>query len=53
MATVQVESLRLHTYNGVERPEGTVYDAEDTDLETLKALTMARPVSEKPPEPKA
>jgi hypothetical protein len=42
MATVQVESLRWHTYDGVERPEGTVYEADEQFLETLEAIGMAR-----------
>jgi len=46
--TVKVVSLRWHTYNGIERPEGTTYDLDpdhpDT-LETLEATGMARRVT--------
>jgi hypothetical protein len=46
--TLTVESLRLHTYDGVDRPEGTVYEAAVGDVESLGAMGMARLVSETP-----
>jgi hypothetical protein len=49
MATIQMESLRLHTYDGVERPEGTVYEADEQYVETLEAIGMARRVAAAPP----
>jgi hypothetical protein len=42
---VKMESLRQHTYDGVERPEGTVYEAEEQFVETLEATKMARRVA--------
>jgi hypothetical protein len=39
---VKMESLRQHTYDGVERPEGTVYEADEQFVETLEATGMAR-----------
>jgi hypothetical protein len=54
--TVKVQSLRLHTYNGIDRPEGTIYDAEAALVETLEGTGMARRVSEAekaPPTPPA
>ncbi len=42
MGTIRVESLRLHTYDDVARPEGTVYEADEQYVETLVALGMAR-----------
>jgi hypothetical protein len=49
MATVKVESLRAHTYDGVERPEGTIYEADEQYVETLEAIGMARRVPPPPP----
>jgi hypothetical protein len=43
---VTVLSLRFHTYDGVERPEGTTYDADPAYVDTLEALGMARRVAE-------
>jgi hypothetical protein len=48
MASVTVESLRYHTYDGVERPEGTVYEADEQYVETLEATGMARRVAAEP-----
>ena len=55
MATIRVESMRLHTYDDVGRPEGTVYEADEQYVETLVALGMARRVvaaAAPPPPPK-
>jgi hypothetical protein len=55
---VRVESLRLHTYDGVERPTGTVYEADEPYVETLEAIGMARrvpavaPAAAPPPPPR-
>jgi len=50
MATmVRVESRRFHTYDGIDRPEGTIYEAEAEYLETLEAMGMARRVDDAPP----
>jgi hypothetical protein len=51
MATVKVESLRYHTYDAVERPEGTIYEAEEQYVETLEALGMVKPMIEPSPQP--
>jgi hypothetical protein len=51
MAKIRVESLRLHTYDGVERPEGTIYEADEPYVETLVAIGMARRVETVPPRP--
>jgi hypothetical protein len=48
MAIVKVESLRYHTYDAVERPEGTIYEAEEQYVETLEATGMARRVAAEP-----
>jgi len=48
--TVKVESIRAHTYDGVDRPEGMIYDVHPDYLETLEALGMARRVVEAPAE---
>jgi hypothetical protein len=45
MATVSMKSLRYHTYDGVERPEGTIYEADEQFVETLEATGMARRVT--------
>jgi hypothetical protein len=49
--TVKVVSLRFHIYGEVERPEGTIYEAEAALVETLEGTGMARrvPEAEKPP----
>jgi hypothetical protein len=39
---VKMTSLRAHTYDGVERPEGTIYEADEQFVETLEATGMAR-----------
>jgi hypothetical protein len=44
MATVTMESLRYHTYDAEERPEGTIYEADEQYVETLEATGMARRV---------
>jgi hypothetical protein len=55
MGMIRVESVRLHTYDGVARPEGTIYEAEEQYVETLVALGMARrapAAAAAPPPPK-
>jgi len=49
MGMIRVESVRLHTYDGVARPEGTVYEADEQYVETLVAIGMARRVAAPPP----
>lgn len=55
---ITVQSLRWHTYNGLDRPEGVSYQIDPTypeTLETLEALGMAKRVStavEAPPAKK-
>jgi hypothetical protein len=56
--TVKVQSLRFHVYDGVERPEGTIYEADPALLPTLEGVIppMARRVPEAetaPPAPPA
>jgi hypothetical protein len=48
MATVKVESLRYHTYDAEERPEGTIYEADEQYVETLEGTGMARRVAVEP-----
>jgi len=48
---VKVESLRFHTYDGVDRPAGTAYDADAAYVETLEATGMARRVPAAAPTP--
>jgi hypothetical protein len=54
--TVKVKSLRFHTYNGIDRPEGTVYEIDPEHpetLETLEATGMAQRVTaDEPPAKK-
>jgi hypothetical protein len=40
---VDVESIAPHTYDGIDRPVGTTYQAEAGHLETLRLLGYALP----------
>ena len=44
-ATVRVESIALHTYNGKEYPVGATYDVDPALLDTLRVQGKARPVA--------
>jgi len=46
---VRVESRRFHTYDGIDRPDGTIYEADSDYVETLEATGMARRVDDTPP----
>jgi hypothetical protein len=48
---VKVQSLRFHTYEGVDRPEGVIYDAEAAYVETLEATGMVRRAPDAPEAP--
>jgi hypothetical protein len=44
--TVTVKSLRSHTYDGEDRPEGSTYDVPEEAVENLRNQKMAVPVAE-------
>jgi hypothetical protein len=49
--TITVEALEDHTYDGVARPKGTRYEAEEAHLDFLTLRGLAQRVVEGPPAP--